>query len=405
MRVQSLRLNAATEVLHNRPLMSLMLGHFTVDMYVGLLPMLYPLLVAQFDLDFGRVGLVTLAYSGAASLAQPLFGWLADRFGTRFIGLALVWSTTLFALLGFVPSFELLIALAAVAGLGSAMYHPFGAVNASQVMHESNRNTAMSIYVTGGTLGVAVGPIVGAAIFAAGMQGTALMFIPGLLIAGWLLYELRTVPPSQMTVTAAPADEPAAPLPVRALVVVVLVMMLRIWTVYSIFAFIPTWYASLGYEPSFYGALSATVLLSAAVGTIFIGMLADRIGRRNMIIAASILTIPGLLLLTVLIGPPAFIAAILFGITADSTAPLLLLMAQQLMARRAGMASGLILGLGFVAGAIGVPITGAIADQIGFVGAIRLQVVLVVITIALSFFLPERRARTASTPTTQPQNI
>src|SRR3954465_6299751 len=94
----------------NRPLMTLMLGHLMVDMYVGLLPVFYPLLIDRFAIDLKTVGLVSLAYTGVASLIQPLFGWLADRYGTRYIGLALFWSATMFATIGFATSFPLLLA-------------------------------------------------------------------------------------------------------------------------------------------------------------------------------------------------------------------------------------------------------------------------------------------------------
>src|SRR5690349_1761039 len=68
-------------LLQNRALLTLMLGHFTVDSYAGLLPVLYPLLIQTYSLDLKTVGLVSLAYSGASSLVQPLFGWLADKTG------------------------------------------------------------------------------------------------------------------------------------------------------------------------------------------------------------------------------------------------------------------------------------------------------------------------------------
>ena len=148
----------------NRALATLMLGHFTVDMHVGVIPMLYPLLRTRFDLSLETVGYVSLAYGGAASLSQPLFGLLADRKGTRLVGLALFWTAATFALIGFVPSFTTLIILAALSGLGSGLYHPLGALNARAVIDERERNTAMSVYVTGGTLGVASGPLIGALI-------------------------------------------------------------------------------------------------------------------------------------------------------------------------------------------------------------------------------------------------
>jgi len=165
-------------------------------------------------------------------------------------------------------------------------------------------------------------------------------------------------------------------------------MMSRSWTMQSIATFTPTWYASMGYANTFYGTLATVLQLSSAVGTIWVGTLADRFGRRAVIVGSLILTIPAILLFAQFTGPVAFITAALVGITAASTNPLLLLLAQQLMAGRAGVASGLILGLGFVTGAIGIPITGAMIDTFGFHTAFQLQVILVAATVVLAWFLP-----------------
>jgi FSR family fosmidomycin resistance protein-like MFS transporter len=391
----------------NRPLITLMLGHLTVDTYIGLLPMLYPLLIDRFALDFKTVGLVSLAYTGMASLAQPFFGWVADRYGTRLIGLALIWTATLFATIGFASSFPMLLLLTAAAGLGSGVYHPFGALNASAVIEGRQRNTAMSIYVTGGTLGVALGPLLGAWLFTAfGSHGTALMLFPGIGIATWLLLEMRSVAKQHPPETKAGRDS-SPPVPLVPMLAVIGVMMSRVWTVHSLEAFVPTWYASLGYTESFYGPLATTLVLASAFGTVGSGSLADRFGRRAVIMGSLVVTIPALLLFAQFTGPIAFVTAILIGFSAASTGPLMLVMAQQLMAKRAGVASGLVLGIGFVTGAIGVPVTGALADAYGFQVAIQLQVVLVIATIALAWLLPGEayletlaRQRTAHTPET-----
>jgi FSR family fosmidomycin resistance protein-like MFS transporter len=58
------------------------------------------------------------------------------------------------------------------------------------------------------------------------------------------------------------------------------------------------------------------------------------------------------------------------------------------MASRAGLASGLVMGLGFVTGAIGVPINGAIADHIGLQKSLMTHVILVLATILIAWFLP-----------------
>ncbi len=380
---------AQTSVLRNRPLLTLMSGHFSVDLYVGLLPVLYPLLTARFTLDLKTVGLVSLAYSGMASISQPFFGWIADRYGTRFIGLALVWTAVMFSTIGFAPSFPVLLMLAAAAGIGSGCYHPLGALNANAVIPEKQRNVAMSVYVTGGTMGVALGPIIGAVIFTLfGIHGTVVMFFPGIFSAIWLLFEMRKIAVRRPAPVKPGTVVARAPIPIGPMLAIIGVMASRSWTVIGIEAFIPTWYKSLGYGATFYGPLATTVVVASALGTIGSGTLADRYGRRAVIVGALILTVPVIILFAQFTGPIGFLTGAGVGFLAASTGPLMLVMAQQLMAGRAGMASGLILGLGFVTGAIGVPVMGALADAFGIAAAMRFQAVIVLLTIAVAFFLP-----------------
>jgi FSR family fosmidomycin resistance protein-like MFS transporter len=364
-----------------------MLGHLTVDSYVGVIPVLYPILIGRFHLTLATVGLVSLAYGGMAAVSQPLFGVLADRFGTRFTGLTLVWTALTFSLVGFVTTFPLLVLLALASGLGSGAFHPMGALDVRALLPAWRRSVGMSIYVTAGTIGVAIGPLIGILVFHEfGIHGTGLLVIPGLVAGGYLLWRMREVKTAAVAARAVAAVAPRAP--VIALALVIGVMMSRSWTVNVFQAFTPTWYQQLGYGPEFYGPLATTLVLASAVGTVGCGTLADRYGRRVVILATLVLSVPAILLFTAFPGPWAFASAVLIGFLAASTAPLMLLMAQQLMAARAGLASGLVMGLGFVTGAIGIPINGAIADHIGLQRSLMTHVFLVVATIAIAWFLP-----------------
>lgn len=376
------------DFLRNGKLLTLMLGHFTVDSYVGVIPVLYPLLIGRFHLSLATVGLVSLAYGGMAAISQPLFGLLADRFGTRFTGLALAWTAITFAVVGFVDTFPLLLALALASGLGSGAFHPLGALDVRGLLPAWRRSFGMSIYVTAGTVGVAAGPLIGILVFGAlGIHGTGLLVVPGLVTGGYLLWRMR-LQPAPFAAAAQRLAQPGGRVPVFALAVVIGVMMSRSWTVNVFQAFTPTWYKDLGYGPEFYGPLATTLVLASAVGTVGCGSLADRYGRRTVILATLVLSVPAILLYTMFPGPWAFGTGILIGFLAASTAPLMLLMAQQLMAARAGLASGLVMGLGFVTGAIGVPINGAIADAIGLQKSLMTHVILVIVTIGIAWFLP-----------------
>jgi FSR family fosmidomycin resistance protein-like MFS transporter len=376
------------EFLRNSRLLTLMLGHLTVDSYVGIIPVLYPVLIGRFQLSLATVGLVSLAYSGTAAVSQPLFGLLADRHGTQLTGVALGWTALTFALVGFVPNFPLLLALACLSGLGSGAFHPMGALDVMALLPAWRRSAGMSIYVTAGTVGVALGPLIGILVFAAfGMHGTGLFVLPGLATGGYLLWRMRDRGPAA-AVGRRTHGAPASPVPMFALAIVIGVMMSRSWTVMALQSFTPTWYKELGYGPGFYGPLVTVLVLASAVGTVGCGTLADRYGRRTVIMVTLVLSVPAVLLYTVYPGPWAFVTALLIGVLVASTAPLMLLMAQQLMSARAGLASGLVMGLGFVMGAIGVPINGALADHIGLQKSLMSHVILVIITIGIAWFLP-----------------
>ncbi|HLU36881.1 MAG TPA: MFS transporter [Thermomicrobiales bacterium] len=372
--------------------MTLASGHFTVDMYSGLLPVLYPILTDRFELDLKTVGLVALAYSGASSVSQPFFGWLADRYGTRFTALALAWSAVLFATIGFAPSFEILLVLATLAGLGSGAFHPFGAITASSVIGEKSRNTAMSIYSTGGTLGVAIGPMIGAVLFHVfGMRGTAVMLIPGVTIAIWLLFAMRSV-----SVTGTRSKSYVRPtvqrsIPYLAVGIIIAVMMLRMFPTIGLQNFIPLWYDDMGYGASYYGPLATVIVLSSAFGALGAGTLADKYGRRVVMLVTTILSIPAVWAFAEFPGHGAFVSGAAIGLLSGSTSPLMLVMAQQLMVGRAGVASGFILGLGFVAGAIGTPIFGAIGDAFGMQNAVRSQIIVLLFACVAAWFLPTEK--------------
>src|SRR5262245_28129175 len=105
-RYQDRRKVKAKTLLANGALLTLMFGHFTNDMYGGILPVLYPSAKDRFGLDNAHLGLVTLAYTGASSLSQPFFGYLTDRHGRRWFAPAvLLWGACWVSLYGFAGTF------------------------------------------------------------------------------------------------------------------------------------------------------------------------------------------------------------------------------------------------------------------------------------------------------------
>jgi len=376
----------------NGALLTLMLGHFTNDLMGGVLPMLFPDIKERFGLDNAAVGLITLAYASASSLSQPFFGYLSDRFGRRwFVSIPLVWGACFVALIGFADSYALILILAALAGIGSGAYHPLGASNAAAVSTERDRNTALSIYTAGGTSGYALGPLVAVVFLAVfGTEGTAVLFLPALLVAGLIYTQSGRVERARAAIATVRHRE-TGPLELGILARVIGVVMLRSWVIMAPLQFVAVWYDDLGYRSAFYGALVTTVIISGVIGTIGGGMLADRIGARRVIVSSLLLGIGPLLLFAGVPGPIAFGAGALLGICLDASLSVTLVAAQRLLPGRTGIASGVILGLGFITGGLGVPITGRLADEVGIQSAIASLSVLAVLAAALAMTIPWER--------------
>ncbi len=355
-----------TSLSRHARLATFMLGHFSVDFMSGLLPALYPLLVLQLGFDYNQVGSLAFAYTAAVSLTQPLFGYLADRWGVRVLApLSLLWSGLFLGLYGFLRDPLLLYPFAFLAGLGSGAYHPIGASRAALLADERHRNTTMSIYTVSGTLGYALGPLAGVVVFRTfGLAGTLVAVPLGATAAALVGWALRRYRDRLATADAAVTRLRRSEIDWRALAPVLAVVMLRSWAFMTVATFAPVWYRELGYEV-LYGVIATVIVASGAVGTLLGGYLADRIGSWRVLVGSLTLALPALLLFTAVPNQYGLLAAALFGLLADASISVTLVAAQRLLPGRAGVASGFILGMGFVTGGLGAPVTGWIADRIG----------------------------------------
>jgi FSR family fosmidomycin resistance protein-like MFS transporter len=391
------------QMVRNRALLTFMLGHFTVDTFGGLLPVLYPLMATAFGLSLADVGWIALCFTGASSLSQPFFGLAADRFGSRYLAPAsIVWASVMFGIVGFSPSVTILAISAAMAGLGSGAYHPLGASNAASVTGDMQKNTAMSLYTFGGSSGYALGPVLGAVIFGLfGRQGSVAL-VPFGIVAAWLIYQsfkrfglgLPEVRRGEQSKQPSIRWRPLAP--------VMGVSMLRNMVSLSVITFVPLWYRDMGYSVAFYGALTSAIIIGSAFGTVCGGLLADRFGQRRVLIIEMALAVPALAVFMLNPGYGGFLLGPLYGFICDGPSSVTLVMAQRLLPGRVGMASGFVLGLSFVAAGIGAPLTGSLADRIGTPDAMMIISLLMFVAIALVAFIPREALQVREVPPPPP---
>src|SRR6187200_519514 len=167
--------------------------HMVVDGYGNIYAPLLPLLIPKLGLTLTAAGTLTMLYQMAASVAQVGFGHIADRWRPRLLVMAgPVVAVSVLSFVGVAPNMPSLAAVLIVGGLGGAAFHPPAAALAHR-LGGNHRGLAMSVHITGGTLGFALGPLLFApAAQHLGMEWTPFLAVPGLLV---LAFFLRRVPP------------------------------------------------------------------------------------------------------------------------------------------------------------------------------------------------------------------
>jgi FSR family fosmidomycin resistance protein-like MFS transporter len=198
------------------------------------------------------------------------------------------------------------------------------------------------------------------------------------------------------------ARPPSNAIPYRSLATVVGVVMLRSWSFLAMVQFVPIWYDDLGYSGGTYGALATTMIAAGVAGTLVGGTLADRIGGKQIIIATQLLCVPAILGFVQFPGIAAFGFGALFGFLSDSSLSVTLSAAQRIMPGRTGIASGVILGLGFITSGVGVPITGLIADHTSIELALAALSLPCIGAAAIAWLTDEHIYREPGTPAHEP---
>src|SRR5690625_1517820 len=125
-----------------------------------MLPPVMPFFVREFGYSVAAVAALATAIGAGSGLLQPVFGFMVDRSKrTWMLPVAIIWCGVFTALLGVLPNYWLLFGAALLAGLGAAVFHPLATVSVRAIMGRYSAG-AMSIFGVGGTIGMALVPLV-----------------------------------------------------------------------------------------------------------------------------------------------------------------------------------------------------------------------------------------------------
>jgi len=345
------------------------LAHLTIELCTNYLPVVYPTLITAMGLRYTQVGFVTLVAGAGATLVQPIFGYLSDRWETqRIIILSIIWAGSLMGLVGLVPSYWLLLILVGLGSLGSAAFHPAGATVAGSIA-TTRPGATLSVFSVSGTFGTALSPLlITAVIMRMGLPGTMTLIPLALLAALLISYQLsrgRSARSSSAPARSHTAEDQAKVQngSLVGLILVVLAVMCRSWFQVSLVTYLPEWLQSQDWSPVNSGQMLTVLLISISMGTLIGGTLSDRIGRWQMLAFSLGLLGPTVWLFLTASGSAQVGLLVLTGALTGASFPVTVVMAQESWPRGVGLASALVMGLGWLPGGIGASFTGFVADQ------------------------------------------
>jgi len=378
--------------------LTLSFAHLLNDMMQSLLPSIYPLIKEAYGLDFGQIGLITLAFQLTASLLQPVVGMFTDRRPQPFslvAGMAL----TLIGLivLGRAGNYPMLLIGAALIGTGSSIFHP-ESTRMARLASGGRHGFAQSLFQVGGQTGQALGPLLAAFIVVPRGQASISSFSLVALIAMVLLLQVgqwyKRQSPAPVKARLAGGARLGSSRANVALALAVLVLLMFSKNAYT---------ASLSSYYTFYliDKFSVSVqvsqlllfwfLVSQAAGSLIGGHLGDRFGRRAIIWFSIVGAVPFTLALPFASLVWTVVLTTIIGMIMASAFPAILVYALELLPGKVGMIAGLFYGVSFGLGALSAALMGALADLTSLTTVYRLCAFLPLLGL-LTWFLPSTAA-------------
>src|SRR5438132_719526 len=346
--------------------------HFLHDGFSETLYVFLPLWAREFGLSFAQVGLIRSAYTGGMSLFQIPAGFLAERFGERWLLAAGTAVTALgFVAAGAAGGFASLLVLLLAAGLGSGVQHPLSPSTVAKAYEGGGRRTALGTYNFSGDVGkagvaAAIGLLAGvigwrAAGAAYGLLGiaAALLIVPLLSRLGAGGAEVR--------------DAAAGPLPSgwgirdgRGFSALCAIGMIDNATRTGFLTFMPFILISKDLGVGGVGLAFALVFVGGATGKFVCGVIADRVGVIRTVVFTEALT-TGLILVVVAAPLPLALAVLIpLGIALNGTSSVLYgTVADLVSSQRRSRGYGLYYTVTIAASAMAPTIWGVVSDLAG----------------------------------------
>ena len=353
-------------------LLAISFAHLLNDLIQSLLPAIYPLLKANYNLSFAQIGWLAFTFQLTASLLQPVVGAYTDRRPMPYsLTLGMGASLAGLLLLSAAHHYGALLLAAGLVGLGSSVFHPESS-RVARLASGGRPGMAQSVFQVGGNAGQAVGPLLAAFIVVPFGQGSVAWFSVAALLGMLVLARVGQWYGARLGGRGRPARRALGGhgLPPRRVAWTVALLLVLIFSKYFYMASLTTYYTF--YLIDHFGVSLQTAqidlfvfLAATAAGIIAGGPIGDRFGRKYVIWGSIVGVLPFTLALPFANLPWTVALSVMIGLILSSAFSAILVYAQELLPGRVGMVSGLFFGFAFGVAGIGAAALGHFADVYG----------------------------------------
>ncbi|AFL49169.1 MFS transporter [Sinorhizobium fredii] len=377
--------------------------HMLNDIMQSLLTALYPLLKANYALDFVQIGLLTFTFQVTASMLQPAVGIVTDRWALPYtLPVAMLSTCSGLILLAHADHFWMLLLAASLIGVGSAIFHPESS-RVARLASGGRHGLAQSLFQVGGNAGSALGPLLAAFIVLPFGQGSLSWFSIVAIIGFFVLSWVSTwyVRHRRSTMSRAALSR-ALPLPKARVLWTVAILVLLTATKNVYLASVSSYFTFFVIEKFGTSVQQAQLMLflflgSAAAGTFLGGPIGDRYGARFVIWLSILGVIPFALMLPYANLFWTGVLSVVIGLVFSSAFSAIVVFAQELVPGRVGLIAGVFFGFAFGFGGIGAAVLGIFADSHGIEFVYQLCSYLPLLGI-FTVFLPKIPSRRCMSP-------
>lgn len=374
----------------NMKLIAVSVGHFSNDFYMNLIPPILFVFGVELGLSLSQQSMIAFLIMTGGSLLQPAIGYFLDKVGkSSFLIFSILWISIGMSVTGFITNYYMLLVIAGLSAIGSAVYHPLGSSIAAN-LSTGSRGKSLSVFMTIGGFAAAITPMVSIPIVNRfGLKYLVLFAIPGLITALFLktanVDKIEWKINNEIEKKKGPAIEKVK---VVWLSLILLISVIRGAVSSVLVVFGVQLMLAKGVNVITGGIILSIHMFLRSAGTLTGGLMSDELGEKRVMVFFNIILLLVYVMTMFTTGFITVIGMVILGYVLQVTATANITISHNILPDNINLGTGMILGLSYTFAGLLVLIFGKYADIFGLIQVAKVSTIIVAVALLISLFIP-----------------